>query len=335
MLSSKDKTFKLILLVVILISGSVIFYESLPFLSGFLGACTIYMLVRKHMIYLVERKKIRPSFAAILILIEVIACFLIPIFFSLWLLADRISHISLQPNTIFEFFQNYVSLVEQKTGYNLASSNNIETATSTITLFGRKLLDEISGFIVNSVVLIFVLYFMLLGGKNMESYIYDILPFNSKNKKEVTEATKIMIKSNAIGIPLLAIIQGVVGTIGYFIFKSPDPILFGFLTCSASIIPLVGTAIVWFPLGLYIALTGNVTSGVGILLYGLIVISNVDSVARFWLQKRLADTHPLITIFGVIIGLALFGFWGVIFGPLMLSMFFLCFDLYKRDYIDK
>ena len=63
--------------------------------------------------------------------------------------------------------------------------------------------------------------------------------------------------------------------------------------------------------------------------------TNVDNLIRFILQKKLADIHPLITVFGVVIGLSLFGFMGIIFGPLLLSLFLLCIDIFKKSYLDK
>lgn len=68
--------------------------------------------------------------------------------------------------------------------------------------------------------------------------------------------------------------------------------------------------------------------------FALIVITNVDNLARFILQKKIADIHPLITIFGVVIGLSLFGFMGVIFGPLLISIFLLCLNIFKKEYLD-
>jgi hypothetical protein len=68
--------------------------------------------------------------------------------------------------------------------------------------------------------------------------------------------------------------------------------------------------------------------------YGAIVVSQSDNLIRFILQKKMADTHPLITIFGVVIGLPIFGFMGVIFGPLLLSLFFLFVDMFKKEYLD-
>ena len=99
--------------------------------------------------------------------------------------------------------------------------------------------------------------------------------------------------------------QGIVAVIGYFIFQTPDPLLFGFLTCIATIIPIVGTALVWVPLAAYMALNGDWVHALGLAIYALLVITNVDNLIRFILQKKLADIHPLITVFGVVIGLSL------------------------------
>lgn len=96
---------------------------------------------------------------------------------------------------------------------------------------------------------------------------------------------------------------------------------------------MVGTGLVWGPLVIYLCATGNWVNGIGLLCYGALVISQVDNLIRFVLQKKMADTHPLITVFGVIIGLPLFGFMGVIFGPLLLSMFILCLDIFKKEYL--
>ena len=181
---------------------------------------------------------------------------------------------------------------------------------------GQIIMESISSLAINLFVMIFVLYFMLIGGKKMEAYVNDILPFNETNTQEVIHEINMIVRSNAIGIPLLAIIQGGVATIGYLLFGAPNILLLGFLTCFATIIPMVGTALVWFPA------------------YGAIVVSQSDNLIRFILQKKMADTHPLITIFGVVIGLPLFGFMGVIFGPLLLSLFFLFVDMFKKEYLD-
>ena len=86
-------------------------------------------------------------------------------------------------------------------------------------------------------------------------------------------------------------------------------------------------------LAAYLALSGDWTHAVGLLLYCGLIVTNIDNLIRFILQKKMADTHPLITIFGVVIGLSLFGFMGVIFGPLLLSIFILCVNIFKTQYL--
>lgn len=330
----KENYWKYSLIVLILFLGIIIFREFLPFASGLLGAFTIYVLVRKQMMYLVEKRHWKASISAILILLEVILCILTPTFLAIWLLLGRIQSIDLNPAAILLTIQDFISLFQNKTGYDLINQDNISAITSFASKAAQTIIGQVSSFIINAIVLLFFLYFMLIGGRKMETYLCDLLPFNNFNKNKVLSEIKMMVKANAIGIPLLAIIQGIIAMIGYIIFGAPNPVLFGFFTCFATIIPLLGTALVWFPIALYLGLNGDWINAIGLTAYALIVISNVDNLIRFLLQKKLADTHPLITVFGVIIGLTLFGFWGIIFGPLLLSIFCMFVNMFKEQYID-
>jgi predicted PurR-regulated permease PerM len=160
-----------------------------------------------------------------------------------------------------------------------------------------------------------------------------MMPFKDKNKRAVFHEAKIMIQANAVGIPLLALVQGGFALVGYLIFDVKEPFFYALLTSFATIIPLLGTGLVWAPLGISMVIGGDLPNGIGLLLFGIVIITNVDNLIRFLLQKKLADVHPIITVFGVIIGLKLFGFWGLIFGPLILSLFYLCINMYRREYV--
>lgn len=332
---TRDRYRKYALLAFIVIVGIILFYEFSPFLSGFLGAFTVYVLVRGQMRYFTEKKKIKNSLAAIFILMEVLICFLVPVFFVIRLIIQQIDKINIDTQSIIDSVQKMIHRLEGRTGYDILSSDNIATIATYSTKAGQMVVDEVSSFVINALVLLFVLYFMLISRKSMESYVYEILPFNDNNKRSVLSNINMLVKSNAIGIPLLAIIQGVIATVGYYLFDVPNPMLFGFITCFATLIPIVGTALVWFPLAAYLAISGDWFNAIGLAAYGILVVSNVDNLVRFLLQKKMADTHPLITVFGVIIGISLFGFWGVIFGPLLLSVFFLCFNIFKVQYLDR
>lgn len=333
-MSTKEKYWKYSLITIIIGLGVILFLQITPFLGGLLGALTIYILVRKQMMHLTEKRRMRRSIAATLITIEVIICFLVPLALVVWLVVNKLQDINLAPQSIIAPIEQMASIIKENTGYDVLGKDTTAFIISTIPTIGQIIMGGISSFAVNLFVLVFVLYFMLIGGRKMETYVSDILPFNRTNTRDVVSEINMIVHSNAIGIPLLALIQGGVAMIGYWIFDVPDILLTGFLTSFATIIPMVGTALVWFPIVVYMAISGDWFNAIGLAIFGTIVISQLDNLIRFILQKKMADTHPLITIFGVVIGLSLFGFMGVIFGPLLLSLFFLFVDMFKREYLD-
>lgn len=332
-MSVKEQYRKYSLITIILELGLLLFLKMTPFMGGILGACTIYIMVRDQMLYLTQKKKIRKSVTAIILLIEAILCFLVPLSLAVWLLISKLQTVNVDTATFVDTITNLADWIHRKTEYDLLSKENISSIASILPGIGQFLMGGISSFAVNLFVLVFVLYFMLIGGTKMEQYIYELLPFSDSNKKHVMNEINMIVRANAIGIPLLAIIQGAIATLGYYLFDAPSALLFGFLTCFATVIPIVGTTLVWFPLAAYMAISGDWPHAIGLLLYCGLIVTNIDNLIRFILQKKMADTHPLITIFGVVIGLSLFGFMGVIFGPLLISIFILCVNIFKEQYL--
>ena len=332
-MSVKEQYRKYSLITIILGLGLLLFLKMTPFMGGILGACTIYIMVRDQMLYLTQKKKIRKSVTAIILLIEAILCFLVPLSLAVWLLISKLQTVNVDTATFVDTITNLADWIRRKTEYDLLSKENISSIASILPGIGQFLMGGISSFAVNRFVLVFVLYFMLIGGTKMEQYIYELLPFSDSNKKHVMNEINMIVRANAIGIPLLAIIQGAIATLGYYLFDAPSALLFGFLTCFATVIPIVGTTLVWFPLAAYMAISGDWPHAIGLLLYCGLIVTNIDNLIRFILQKKMADTHPLITIFGVVIGLSLFGFMGVIFGPLLISIFILCVNIFKEQYL--
>lgn len=332
-MSVKEQYRKYSLITIILGLGLLLFLKMTPFMGGILGACTIYIMVRDQMLYLTQKKKIRKSVTAIILLIEAILCFLVPLSLAVWLLISKLQTVNVDTATFVDTITNLADWIRRKTEYDLLSKENISSIASILPGIGQFLMGGISSFAVNLFVLVFVLYFMLIGGTKMEQYIYELLPFSDSNKKHVMNEINMIVRANAIGIPLLAIIQGAIATLGYYLFDAPSALLFGFLTCFATVIPIVGTTLVWFPLAAYMAISGDWAHAIGLLLYCGLIVTNIDNLIRFILQKKMADTHPLITIFGVVIGLSLFGFMGVIFGPLLISIFILCVNIFKEQYL--
>ena len=296
-MSVKEQYRKYSLITIILGLGLLLFLKMTPFMGGILGACTIYIMVRDQMLYLTQKKKIRKSVTAIILLIEAILCFLVPLSLAVWLLISKLQTVNVDTATFVDTITNLADWIRRKTEYDLLSKENISSIASILPGIGQFLMGGISSFAVNLFVLVFVLYFMLIGGTKMEQYIYELLPFSDSNKKHVMNEINMIVRANAIGIPLLAIIQGAIATLGYYLFDAPSALLFGFLTCFATVIPIVGTTLVWFPLAAYMAISGDWPHAIGLLLYCGLIVTNIDNLIRFILQKKMADTHPLITIF--------------------------------------
>ena len=259
--------------------------------------------------------------------------FLIPLTAFALLVVDTLSGIEFDLQAVLAQVESFINMIENKVGYNLITLENLAFIPKIGGTTLQFLATSTYSLILNSIVVLFILYYMLYNYQGFERGFKEILPFREENKQILAEETKEIIRANAIGIPLLGIIQGVFALVGYLIFGIDRPILFAILTAFATILPVIGTMAIWIPLGIGIIISGDTLTGVMFLLYGTIVIGGVDNLARFMLQKQLADIHPLITIFGVILGLQMFGFWGVIFGPLLLSYLVLFFNMFRHDYI--
>ena len=330
----KERYWKYSLVTIITILGLILFNQTRPFLGGILGAFTMYVLMRKQLFFLVEKKRFRPSIASLLLLLEATLLFLIPFSLAVWMIINRLQEFDLDLIAIYNSIEQIADIIRQKTGLDLFDKAYLSSILASLPKAGQILMSGISGFTVNAIVLVLVLYFMFIGGRNMESYVVEIMPFSPKNKPVVMKEIGLIVRSNAIGIPLLAIIQGIVAFGGYLLFGISSPLFFAFLTSVATIIPVVGTALVWVPLCIYLVFAGEWGNAIGLLLFSALIITNVDNFFRFILQKKMADIHPLITIFGVIFGFSIFGFMGVIFGPLLLSIFIFCFNIFKKEYLD-
>ena len=300
-------------------------------MNGILGAFTLYLLLRGFSNWL--KKKIKPLVSVWIITIGTTLFILIPLSLFSWALVNQISNLHFDTADIIRPAQQMISIIEEKTGFDVLSEKNLSFIISQVSSIGHSIMTGVSDLIVNLAVAIMLLFFMLWEGDKMEQFISELLPFEENNKREVLQKIQLIVRSNAIGIPLLAIIQGFISLFGYLLCHAPNPVLTAMLTGFASIVPLVGTALVWVPVTAYFFIIGDWVHGLILLAYGGIIISQCDNLIRFILQKKMANIHPLITIFGVVAGLPIFGFMGIIFGPLLVSLFLLFLDMFRKEYL--
>ena len=154
---------------------------------------------------------------------------------------------------------------------------------------------------------------MLVNGQQMEKFLFNYTPLKTENVLLISKEIKNMVFSNAIGIPVIAVLQSIIAVIGYFIFGINDPMFWFVITSFTAMIPVVGSTLVWLPLAVQQLVTGQQWQGIGLIIWGVVAVGAADNVFRIILSKKIGDTHPLITIFGVLVGVKLFGFIGLIF----------------------
>jgi predicted PurR-regulated permease PerM len=323
---------QIIILGIIILIGILIVNHFFIFLPGVLGSVTLYILSRKSYFYLIEKKRWRPGWTAMLYIFGYTILICLPVYLAVVMLMPKLVALFDNPVQLIVAVKSFSQKIQDAIGIELINGENLQNATKNLAGRLPSLLTGTANFITNLLLMFFVLYYMMVHGRNMEKYLNDFIPLNNKNKEILSAETDIMIRANAIGIPLLAVIQGLIGALGYFIFGINEFGVWGFLTGVASLIPIVGTGLIWLPLTIYLLASGQTWQGIGLSIYSLAIISNIDYVARITLLRKIGDVHPLITIFGVIVGISIFGFLGLIFGPLLISYFIVLIKIYRNEF---
>jgi predicted PurR-regulated permease PerM len=326
---------QIILLIIILLIAFLIVKELYGLLPGFLGAITFYVVGRNQYLKLVEKKKWKKGWTALMFIIGFLILIGLPLYYAIKLLSPQVGVIFSHSEELMAGVKALSERVSGLTGVEVLTDKNIAALQSNITSFIPTFLNSTTNILVNLLVMIFVLYFMLASGREMEKGIHSFLPLSEKSIDELGKETIHMVKANAIGIPLISIIQGITAMIGYLIFGLDDWAMWGFVTGIFAFFPIVGTMLVWLPLVIYLYSQGLNWQATGLLIYSLVVTGNVDYLARITLMKKIGNVHPLITIFGVVVGLKLFGFMGFIFGPLIFSYLVILVHIYNYEFVEQ
>lgn len=332
--SFNDRIRQVLLLSIIILLLYLIIKELYLFLPGLLGALTLYILSRANYFQLVYHRKWKKGWSAGLFILYYLLLIGLPVFLAITLISPKINAFMAHPDIVINTAKQSINTVQQKIGFKFVGENTLTNSLSKLSAFVPSVLNSTANLITNLAIMLFVLYHMLVNGSAMERMVSRIIPLKQENINMLAAETKKMVRANALGIPLISIIQGFTGALGYFIFGVKDWGLWGFLTGVFAFFPVVGTMVIWVPLVIYMFASNDNLNATGLLLYSVIVTGNVDYIARISLLKKMGDVHPVITILGVIVGLGLFGFIGLIFGPLLVNYIIVLFNIYMNEFVN-
>ena len=322
---------QILVLLLIFLMGALIFSEILPYLSGVLGAITIYVLMRKWMVILV-RKGWRPSLAAAFLMFLSFVGILLPVTGTILMLTNKIGNAVKNSEKVADAFKEQLSIWQDRIGYDLSSQIDVSAVTSWLSENLQNIAGSTFHIFIAIGIMYFMLYYMFTSKRTITESLTDVVPFSKKNIKVIGEEIQAMVRSNALGIPLVAIAQGVIALIGFLIFGVEDPLFWFVIVTIGSMIPFVGTLIGILPVFILSLSTGDYFQAWGILIYGIVVVGSTDNIIRLYVLQKLDNVHPLITLVGVIVGVPLFGFIGLIFGPLLISLFLIVLRIYRSEY---
>jgi len=324
---------QIFVLLMIIIIGGLIFIELLPYFSGVLGAITIYVLMRGWMLRLVS-KGWNPNLAATLLMVISFVGVLLPISGVILLLGNKIGNAVKNSEKVINALKEQLSQLESEFNFDLASQIDVGAISSWLTANLQRVAGSTFNIFIAIGLMYFILFYMFTNRQLVKKSVGSYIPISKTNLKVIGKEIQVMVRSNALGIPLVAIAQGVIALIGFLIFGVQDPFFWFVIVTIGSMIPFVGTLIGILPVFILELSTGNTFSAWGILLYGLIVVGSTDNIIRLYVLKKLDNVHPLITLIGVIVGVPLFGFIGLIFGPLLISLFLVIVNIYRKEYLD-
>jgi len=198
----------------------------------------------------------------------------------------------------------------------------------------QNVLKGIPNVMLNIFVTIFSTYYFLKHGRDIYSFFQDLFPLPKGRYAQILSRFDDLSRGMILGQIVVGLIQGVLAWMGFLVVGVPNPVLWGFLTALISIIPLLGAAIVWVPIFIYLAITSYYTGiywqPIAMLLWGTFVVSTIDNILKPKIVGESAKIHPLVILFGILGGIQLFGIPGILLGPLVLTIFDVVIVTYRE-----
>ncbi len=315
---------------ILIVLGMSILWAMIPFAPGILGAAVFYVLTIPAYRGLLKRRVPR-SLAATLMLLVILLVILIPGGALLTILIDEI------PSAIRGLDTG--PLIRQVQHLRFGPINVGEQLARASGSIGSWVSQQILGAVggaargtLNLVIALLALYYLLLAADDVWPRVKRYLPFTDDDSEDLRSKFYEVTMATALGVVVVAVVQGVLVGAAFAVLQLPNPIVWGTVTAIASVLPLVGSALVWVPAAIVLFATGNVGQAIGLSVFGGVVVSNIDNIMRPIVSRRVGNLHPLTTLLGAFAGIEYIGLIGVLLGPLAITWFFELLVIYDKEY---
>lgn len=284
----------------------------------------------------------RPNFSAAIMTLFIILLLVIPALFTLFTLIDRtkavVENVNAGSDLYEEFGVNDISAkLSEKLGKEIDISGTISSGVNKIgeSIIHEKalgLVDSIADILMGIFMMFFIIFYIFRGGKQLYSEIKSLVPLKTHYKIRLFSEMESMMHAIIYGQIITSIVQGVLCGIGLYVAQVPNALFWTFITILIGFIPFIGTPIVFVPASAYLILNDQIGAAIGLLVYGFVIVMNIDNVLKPRIIGNRARVHPVLVLLGVIGGLKLFGFIGLIIGPIIMALFIIFLRLYSSDF---
>jgi predicted PurR-regulated permease PerM len=323
-----------------------------PFFTALMSAVTLTLIF--YPAHLRVRRVLKnPSFAAGTSVALILLMIIIPVILLAWLLIKESAAVLPAAR---EWARNARALPQESLGGSLPGAlgplwtrievflaawqidlqavflTNLDQFGRHLTAFGAQTVKNIFFIIFDVMVLAFALFFFLRDGSRMVHWVADLVPMESENKELIIQRLDRTLSAVVRGVFVTASTQGVLAGLGFLMMGIQFPVLLGFATAFMALVPFAGAASIWLPVSVFTLMKGATVKGVFLLVWGFAVVSLVDNFLRPIIIGERAKLPILLLFLGILGGLQVYGFIGILMGPLMIACVLAFVKIYREQY---
>ncbi len=328
------------------------FSMMLPFLSTLFMAAVVSIMTYPLVKYLISKKKFSRNLSVFIVFLGVVLLIVIPftvIIYSLVGEATSVASLVLNQSwsfqnyvdeffNIFPFIETYFPTLKEKIDLQSAEnfiSNWATVASGTMIQSATTAVKHLSMIILHTIIFLFALFYFLLDGTKVLSYVRRLLPLSKLQITNLYAKIEDLMISIVHGIFGASIAQGFLLGVGLAIAGIPNPIFWGTVATFLAPIPFIGTAMIWIPVSIYLFSNGQFGAGVFFMSWCLLLVINIDNIIKPYLIGSRTMLHPFAVMLMILGGVITFGFKGLIFGPLILTLLIAFLHIYELEHMNE
>lgn len=326
-----DKEQKNVLLFLLLGISLLLVYAMRNLFDAFMGSVVLYIIFRNLNLYLSFKRNWPKPLAALFVMLLSFLLMVVPVSLLSTMLYSKIGN-------IWDYEENFNKLNQWLTNFFSEKLHRPDLMTQLVEKFERflaylfpALIDSSLHVFLSLGVMYFVLFFMFTDSRDMERAVIKNLPIKRRYLVMFGAEAKKMTYSSVLGQGVISLIQMSLLIVGMSVFGYPDPFFWGVIGFFLSFLPALGTPLIFVPWSVAYIINGDKFQGFGLLIWGFLFVSGIDNVLRLWINRKIGNFHPLISVLGVIIGIPMFGFLGLVFGPLLFSFFIISLKIFSEQ----